>query len=276
MNLRSVARALGGEVSGRAVRAPCPGHSGRDRSLAVSFSPDAPDGFLVSSFAGDDWRDCKDHVRRLTGLERKAESRRMTPEPDDREEKIAAALFLWAAAGNPRNTIAERYLNSRSLDLGDDVAGDVLRWHPGIGAMIGLFRNIETDKPQAISRTFIDRDGNKLGRKFLGPVGGAAIKLDADETVLGGLHIGEGICTCMAARQIGLRPVWACGSCSAIERFPVLPGIETLSIICERDEANRRAAIACVGRWNGAGKEVLGIWSNCGNDLNDALLGRAA
>lgn len=39
-----------------------------------------------------------------------------------------------------------------------------------------LFRNILTNEPQAVSRTFLDVDGRKIKRKFLGHVGGAAIK----------------------------------------------------------------------------------------------------
>ena len=34
---------------------------------------------------------------------------------------------------------------------------------------------------------------------FKGPVGGAAIKLDAAENVLNGLHVREGVETCVAA-----------------------------------------------------------------------------
>src|SRR5258707_1029858 len=49
VNLRDLARALGGEVSGRQVLAPGPGHSPRDRSLAVRLSRSAPDGLLVFS-----------------------------------------------------------------------------------------------------------------------------------------------------------------------------------------------------------------------------------
>ena len=61
---RQVAHALGGEVAGRdTILAPGPGHSPRDRSLAVKIDPSAPHGFLVHSFAGDDWRECRDHVR---------------------------------------------------------------------------------------------------------------------------------------------------------------------------------------------------------------------
>jgi hypothetical protein len=96
--------------------------------------------------------------------------------------------------------------------------------------MLALFRDIRTDEPRAISRTFLDPEGRKLERKFLGPVGGAAIKLDADEDVLGGLHIGEGVETTMTARQVEYRrPAWALGSRGAIAAFPVLSGIECLT-----------------------------------------------
>jgi hypothetical protein len=56
MDLQAVAKALGGKVTGHQVLAPGPRHSARDRSLAVRFDAGAPDGFLVFSHAGDDWR----------------------------------------------------------------------------------------------------------------------------------------------------------------------------------------------------------------------------
>src|SRR5262245_34329145 len=66
---RSVALALGGKVTGRdTILAPGPGHSPHDRSLALKIDPSAPDGFLSFSFAGDDWRDCRDHIRLRLGL----------------------------------------------------------------------------------------------------------------------------------------------------------------------------------------------------------------
>jgi hypothetical protein len=65
--LKSWAAALSGEVSGNSVLAPGPGHSKRDRSLSVTPSATAPDGFLVHSFCGDDPIACKDYVRLKTG-----------------------------------------------------------------------------------------------------------------------------------------------------------------------------------------------------------------
>lgn len=65
--LRSWAQALGGDVSGRGVICPGPGHSTRDRSLSVTPSAGAPDGFLVHSFSGDDPIVCKDYIRTKLG-----------------------------------------------------------------------------------------------------------------------------------------------------------------------------------------------------------------
>jgi hypothetical protein len=66
--LKSWATALGGDVSGNSVRAPGPGHSAPDRSLSVTPSATAPDGFLVHSFSGDDPIACKDYVRAKLGM----------------------------------------------------------------------------------------------------------------------------------------------------------------------------------------------------------------
>jgi len=68
MSLREVARVLAGDVSGNHVLAPGPSHSPQDRSLQVMLDANAPDGFLVHSFAGDDAIACKDYVRAKLGL----------------------------------------------------------------------------------------------------------------------------------------------------------------------------------------------------------------
>jgi putative DNA primase/helicase len=278
--LRAWARALGGDVVGSQILCPGAGHSPRDRSLSVTISATSPDGFLAHSHCGDDWRDCRDHVRARLGIDpdgwkdknRPVQRPQTIIKPDEENaDRIAAALHLWNASVDPRGTLAERYLVGRGLELGADIAGDVLRWNPGISAMIALFRSIETDEPRAISRTFLDGNGRKIARKFLGPVAGCGVKLDADENVLAGLHVGEGVETCLAARQLELRPVWALGSAGAIAAFPVLSGIECLTILAERDEASARAVEACAARWHAAGREVLINEPIAAKDLNDCL-----
>jgi putative DNA primase/helicase len=214
-------------------------------------------------------------IEHLTG--ESVASTRPPPEPvkidftkPTAEATTAAALAVWRGSVNPHGTPVETYLRSRRLELDDAVAGDVLRWHPRLKAMVALFRNIATDEPQAVSRTFLDDAACKITRKFLGSVGGAAIKLDADEDVLGGLHIGEGIETCLAARMIGLKPTWALGSAGAIAAFPVLSGVECLTILREPDQAGIRDAKRCASNWLKAGRRAQFFDSKRG-DLNDAL-----
>ena len=183
------------------------------------------------------------------------------------------ALRLWRPAIDPRGTLVERYLvEHRKLVLCDDLAGEVLRWHPGIGAMLALFRNILTGEPQAISRIFLDRYGRKIERKFVGPIGGAAVMLDPFDCVTHGLFIGEGVETCMAGRQWDLKPAWALGSAGAIETFAVLDGVECLTILAEHCERNARAVEVCGCRWSATGREVLINRSIIGKDLNDAVM----
>jgi putative DNA primase/helicase len=115
------------------------------------------------------------------------------------------------------------------------------------------FRSIADDRLTAIHRVALAPDGTKIGRKMLGPVGGTAIKVDADENVEQGLAIGEGYETGPAGRQLGFRPSWALGSAGAIASFPVLSGIDALTILAETDDsgANARNARICARAWVG-------------------------
>lgn len=186
-------------------------------------------------------------------------------------EKIARALALWHEADDPRGTVAERYLNTRSLALDLAIAGYVLRWHPGAGAMLALFRDALTAEPRALSRTFLSPDARKIGRKFLGPVGGAAIRLDEPTNEL---TVCEGIETAMTARALGYGPTWAIGSAGAVAALPIIPGVTRLRICVERDEngASERAAIACAARWEAAGSKVgFRLPPPRCNDINDAI-----
>ena len=281
-DLRTIARALGGEVSGQQVLAPGPNHSRTDRSMSVRISSGAPDGFVTYSHAGDDWRICRDHVRERLGIERASpvlENIRVQPKVAAKpnmsdDERIVDAVALFKASVDPRGTAAEAYFMSRRLEIAD-LAGRVIRWNQRIGAAIALFRNFATGEPQAVSRIFLDSGGRKINRKFMGPVGGAGIMLDAFDAVTAGLHLAEGVETAQAARQLGLKPTWALGSAGAIAAFPVLTGVECLTLLAERDDASARAVEACGTRWTGAGKEVLVTRSFNGKDINDALMGAA-
>jgi hypothetical protein len=288
-DLRTVARLLGGEVVNGQVLAPGPGHSKRDRSLAVRPSASDPDGFLVHSHCGDDWRTCRDFVRGKLGLptdgwkigpapSRSASAPGPTAAPEDDEKRTADALAIWRASTDPRGTVGEAYLRSRGLELPDDLAGAVLRWNERIGALVALFRNLHTGEPQAVSRIFLSREGKKTGRMFKGPVGCAAVMLDDHADVANGLFVGEGVETCMAGRQLGFKPAWALGSAGAIESLPLLAGVDAVTIFAETDDsgANARAIAATGARWRAAGREVFVVTPEIGGDMNDALLMRRA
>jgi putative DNA primase/helicase len=185
----------------------------------------------------------------------------------------------WREAANIRGSIAEHYLNSRSLVL-DDYSDRcrVLRFHPccpfgpdRAPAMIALMRDVMTNDPRCIQRTRLAPDGSKIARQMLGPSKGAAIKIDADHDVTMGLCIGEGLETCLTARQCDVKPVWALGSVGAIEAFPVLAGIDALSILAETGDASARAVKECGDRWEHDGREVFILDSKIGSDVNDAL-----
>ena len=129
-----------------------------------------------------------------------------------------------------------------------------------------------------ISRTYLDPEGRKLGKaKTLGSPAGI-IRLSEDADVLEGLHIAEGLETALAGMSIGLRPMWAAGSTALMAKFPVLSGVEALTVIVDHDAnaAGERAARELEARWLDAGREVRLLRSDDYGDLNDIIAGDAA
>jgi hypothetical protein len=118
---------------------------------------------------------------------------------DDRE-RIRLALAIWNDAHDARGTLAWRYLERRGVNPSEllDVM-EALRFYSAcpfagehLACMVALYRDIHTDEPKAIHRTALTPHGEKIDRKALGPKGGCAIKLSANENVTQGLTIGEG------------------------------------------------------------------------------------
>src|SRR4051812_21357902 len=99
MALRSMAATLGGDVTGASVLCPGPGHSPRDRSLSVTLVPEAPDGFMVFSHAGDDWRTCRAHVLDRLGRPADYQPRARTAPTSDSGD---LARKLWQGGVDPR------------------------------------------------------------------------------------------------------------------------------------------------------------------------------
>jgi hypothetical protein len=270
---------------------PGPGHGQRDRSLHIKIHPNYPEGFWVHSYAGDDPLGCRDYVRDKLGLpefragSRERASFKPRPVRSAVEPKTAQqALEIWREAVSPRSTPGEFYLNSRRLELDASVIGAV-QFHPRLyldgtitPGVVSLFRDLISNEPCGIHRIFLHNDGSpildeagKKIRRMLGRASGAAIKLDPDGDVTLGLHIGEGVETCLAARQLGYRPVWALGSSGAIAAFPLLSGLEAVTVFAENDNASNDAAEACAQRYAQAGLEASIVQPPCG-DMNDVIM----
>lgn len=270
--LEQYARLLGGEARGQRILCPGPGHSRSDRSLSVTFNPDG--SFTTHSFAGDDFRDCRDHVKAVLGLDDR-EPQPLPPAPVrllDKTAQIERARRIWIEAQSIEGTPASSYLMSRG---GIVYRGEALRFHPSCPfrserhpAMIGMMTDIATGEPRGIHRTALLPDGSDKaapGKMMMGPSLNAVVRLHDDADVTSRLCIAEGIETALATAD---RPIWACLSAGTMKAFPVLQGIEAITIYADHDMAGIAAANECGERWFAADREVTQIMpSTLGFDM---------
>jgi hypothetical protein len=234
---------------------------------------------------------------------REAERKRAEAENEKRERQrqqfieataaqiIAGIVPIWSSS------LAKHYLaDQRRIDVEKirDVLEriDAIGFHPAVylkepahplhGHLLPAIIAIQNDPVTAaptggITRTYLDRDGRKLigldGKslraKSLGPPG--IVRLSRDEDALGGLHLCEGLETALSAMMFGFLPMWATGSTVQMEDFPVLDGVECLTIFADHDvnRAGEKAATKAAQRWRAAGREVRIFESLEPGDVND-------
>jgi Toprim domain/CHC2 zinc finger len=300
----SVAIRIEDEIARRGIRlsgrgperfGPCPVCSGRDR-FSINTKKNvwncrgcAKGGNVIALVQHIDGVDFKTALETL-GVEDRRVALPIRPAPLPRssanDNNSGRAVELWRAAVPIKGTLAEVYLRLRGLDY-IDPEGEVLRFHgrcpfgPGAAppCMVALFRTIADDLPIAVHRTALHPNGRKIDRMALGPMAGAAIKFGRHEDIEGGLHIGEGIETALAAMALGFRPAWALGSAGGIRVFPVLGGIDCLTVLVDHDQPDRNgrqagheAALECAERWRNAGREVSFVVPHTvGHDMADLV-----
>lgn len=304
LNLQHAASCLpGGRVISGGVSFQGLGHRLGDMSARLLPDPDARNGYIVTSFAGDDPLMLRDYVDDRCGLPRweaRAHDREERIDPCElarqeraREQqrlareaeaaiKAERVRRIWdEAERDPRGSLVERYLNQhRKLDLPASVCGHAVRFHARgpwenerAPLMLCSLRDIHTNEVVGLHRTRLDPDtGGKVGRKMLGRAGGAAIKLTADSEVTMGLALAEGVESALAGMALGLVPMWATGSVGGIAAFPVLSGIEALTICAEAGAPSEKAVEEVGTRWTKARREVDVVAPRAGSDLNDALM----
>jgi putative DNA primase/helicase len=291
-DLRRMATALGGEITGGQILCPGPGHSHRDRSLSVRLVPGSEDGFIVYSHAGDPIADCKDHVRERLGLapwrprhrdNASPTIRRHAPAPpaEQHAKHLSYARSIWDAAKPAKGTLVERYLvETRGLELPET---DAIRFHPRLRvthtdrfapAMVCRMTDIRTDEFTGVHRTFLTDTAQKISKTILGRKHGSTIKIDAD--VGEGLAVAEGVETTIAARYL-YRPAWSVIDAGGMRHFPVLAGIEHLEIFADHDAngVGEAAARECLERWGNQGAEVAIVMPlTAGSDIADFIANR--
>jgi DNA polymerase I-like protein with 3'-5' exonuclease and polymerase domains len=206
---------------------------------------------------------------------------------EDPAKKLARAHALWDEAGPIGGTLAEDYLAYfRGIDI-EALPADIdrtLRFHPdcpfpGHGnrpCLIALFRDIWTDEPSGIHRIALQPDGQKIDRAMLGswprPRSIKLWPLAGDR-----LFLGEGIETTLAGATwlkyhgVPLQPAWALGSAQNFLKFPILPTIEELLLLVDRDPIGEDNARACAEEWIAAGRRArrLRPQDPAINDFND-------
>lgn len=179
----------------------------------------------------------------------------------------------WRAARPIRGTLAEIYLARRNLHF-DDPEARVLRFAarrarkaPGaadgefqyLPALLVALSDMRTGLQCGVINTFLLPDGrdrirDKKGKTTTGRSGDAVVLLSPFCEPTDGLTICEGTETGIALLMAGLAPVWACGGLLA--SFPVIGGIECLTIAADADEPGNHKAAAVAPRWCQAGREI--------------------
>jgi putative DNA primase/helicase len=244
---------------------------------------------LIRRELGGDTREACEWARRFLGDPGSWRPARTAPILRDTPQRWSErADQIWRSAMPLLGTLAERYLRARIGEAWSSIRetiaeADALRFLPARGdrtaAMVARITDAKSGEPMSLHFTRLRADGGgkaddgKPAKLLLSghAKAGGVVRLIADENVTLGLGIAEGIETALSVIASGWAPVWAAVDAGNIAAFPALPGIEALTVFCDRDEAGMRAASACAARWRAAGREASIVAPGAeGDDWNDA------
>jgi len=252
VDARAITQALGGKWQGRYGLCRCPTHADGNPSLKVSDSDRK--GIDVHCFAGCEWKDIKSELRRQGLLDDNFSAGVQSRPKAIQEEPKKVDWSLWHRAVPLPGTLAEKYfVHYRKLKIGSLDLDHCLRFNSVHRMVVALMTHPITNDPVGIHRTYLNAEGGKFERKMLGHQGVVRVTDDPDVTY--GLGIAEGIEDALTV-ALNWGPAWAATSAGAIERFPVLSGIDRISIFADADAAGQKAARACADRWIAAGQEA--------------------
>ena len=264
--LQEIAQRLKLNRSGRHWRGACP-VCGRD-AFSLTANGEKP---LVHCFAGCEPKDLLAVVRPRAPVERarrvRARSCADPAPPDQPRDWSAEAEALWNRGVAFDGTLLETYLAHRGCLIPD--AQDI-RFLPAGSygadpAMLARVTDAVTAQPISLHFTRLAADGRGKAacdrpKRLLGGhrKAGGVVRLVEDAEVTAGLGLAEGIETALAVMAGGWSPVWATLDAGNMAAFPVLDGIESLSLFADNDARGTglQAAETCAKRWRADGREA--------------------
>jgi putative DNA primase/helicase len=250
----------------------------KDDALSVTVKPD---GYVFNCFRCGWAGSQRERAPRPVAI-------KSEPSKLERRRGLAPLEFArWNRAEKLCDTVADKYLRARRcyfppLDGALRFLPGAFHWptktiHP---AMLALVTDATTREPLSLHFTFLKADGSGKAdvekQKLLLPgyaIDNGVIRLWPDDCVTTGLGVAEGIETALSVAH-AFRPMWASIDAGHLAKFPVLDGVEALTIFADRDGPGSSAATACAAKWRAEEREVRIFTSACGNDFNDAVRAR--
>ena len=179
----------------------------------------------------------------------------------------------WRQARYIGGGLAETYLHRRGLHFAE-AHGRVLRFAPShprrnvddqlerSPALLALLRDIHTGEPCGMVNIYLQPDGrdrlrDRKAKTCWGRAAGSAVMLSGFDEPTYGLTVCEGTETGIRLLAADLAPVWALGGAGNLAGFPVLSGIEALTVAADADPPGQKAAQAVAQRWREAQREAV-------------------
>jgi hypothetical protein len=274
MTLASIVRAVGGELQagGRRASVPGPGHGPQDRSVSLLL---VGDRVVINTFAGEDWRQVADHLRKL-GLigwsGRLLDGRALgdVPRADlpSARTRIACARRLWKEARAPSGTLSEVHCRRRGIE--GPLSGTV-RHHPAVAAAV--YQDAGVRRPALVAAirsaegelcgvevTYLAPNGDRARlatpRKTIGACpAGAAVRLDPCAPRM---LVGEGVFTALSAGRRFGRPAWALLSVRNLSRWRPPVGVADVLVAGDRGAVGEAATEELVAALRRGGLTAAG------------------
>jgi hypothetical protein len=209
--------------------------------------------------------------------------------PDPRVENrklsaLAACRAIWKQVQPLAGTLGEDYLRLRHCVL-PPADGD-LRFHASLfcpevdralPALVARVSTVIGNKAVGIHRIWFRAGEAKAVKKWR--LGGSdqpvCIRLWPNTAVTLGLGIAEGVETALSAAQ-AFKPMWSTIDAGQMAKFPLVPGLESLTVFADYDQAGLDASKAVGQRYMHSGINANFLRpKNVGEDFNDVVMRRA-